>query len=241
MRRKSVIFGLSIMLLLSSIAGVLIVLVLHVPEVYRKTAVPAGPHRKQASKDFQTEFCHFIDYCINNEREWSAEFTEEQINSYFEEDFICSGSAQKILPEGISAPRIAIEPDKMRLAFRYGCEPWCTVITVDLHLWVTKQEPNVVALKIQGLHAGALPIAAQSLLEQISDAGRGHNMEVSWYRHEGHPVALLRFQADQKRPTVQLQRLELQPGKMLIGCRSMESSPIRAMLDPHGLFPPAAN
>src|SRR5438067_2221807 len=69
MRRKSLIFWLGIMLLLSSIAGALIVLVLHVPEVYRKTAVPAGPHRKQASRDFQTEFCHFIDYCINNERE----------------------------------------------------------------------------------------------------------------------------------------------------------------------------
>jgi isocitrate/isopropylmalate dehydrogenase len=64
-----------------------------------------------------------------------------------------------------------------------------------------------VALELQSLHAGALPVAAHSLLERISEAARQNNVDVTWYRHEGHPVALLRFQADQDRPTVKLEHL----------------------------------
>jgi hypothetical protein len=242
MRRKSVWYGLGIVLLLGGIAATLLILVFHEPEVYRKTAVPAGPLRKKHSNEFQSEFVRFIGSVINNERDWNEEFTEEQINSYFAEDFIQSGLAEKNLPENIRAPRIAIEADKIRLAFRYGVEPWSTVITIDLRLWLTSKEPNVVALEIQGLHAGALPIAAQSLLERVSEAGRGHDIEVSWYRLDsGNPVALLRFQADQKQPTVQLQRLELHQGRMVIGGRSIEASPIRAMLNPQLATKPAAN
>ena len=77
---------------------------------------------------------------------------------------------------------------------------------------------------------GSLPVSAQSLLERVSEAARRQDIEVTWYRHEGNPVALLRFQANQPRPTVRLEKLELQEGLLVIGGHSVEAAPLRAML-----------
>ena len=98
-----------------------------------------------------------------------------------------------------------------------------------MRVWLTPREPNVIALELRGLHAGSLPIAAQSLLESVSETARQNNIEFTWYRHQGNPVALLRFQADQDRPTYRLDHLVLEQGVIRVDGRSVEA-PLRAMV-----------
>jgi hypothetical protein len=142
---------------------------------------------------------------------------------------VLSNLAEKILPDGVSAPRIAIDPDKIRLAFRYRVGPLNTIISIDMRVWLaTKREPNVIGLELQGLHAGAVPIAAQSLLEQISETARQNGIEVIWYRHNGNPVALLRFQADQPHPTIQFTKLQLHSGQIVLEGQSLDINSARA-------------
>ena len=45
---------------------------------------------------------------------------------------------------------------------------------------------------------------------------------MSWYRHEGHPVALLRFQANQARPTLRLKVVSFEQGQVTIHGESAE-------------------
>jgi hypothetical protein len=45
---------------------------------------------------------------------------------------------------------------------------------------------------------------------------------VALYRHNGNPVALLRFQSDKMRPTAQLRCLELRPGMITVGGAPLE-------------------
>jgi hypothetical protein len=244
MSRKSVLLGFGTVLLLAgTVTLVLLLLVRHEPDFYRRIALPAGQERKQRSSEFQTNFSQLVSEVMNQDSEpWEFRFTDAQINSYLEEDFLRSGSVDKLLPEGIRSPRVAIEPDLVRLAFRYGSGPWSTIISVDLRVWLAAKQPNAVVLEIQALHAGSLPISAQSLLEQISQAARnmsGAATEVTWYRHEGNPVAVIRFQADKPQPTVYLRRLELHHGEIRIGGRSSEAAAIRAMLSPLALKPVA--
>jgi hypothetical protein len=87
---------------------------------------------------------------------------------------------------------------------------------------VATGEGNVLALRIEGLHAGAVPFKAQWLLERISEAARQHDIETSWYRHEGHPVAILRFQANQPRPTIRLVSVRVEQGKLTVHGESTE-------------------
>ncbi len=222
MNRKSVLFGLGVALFLAGVGMVLVLLFLHEPAVYARSSLPEGEERQRLSGQFNSEFLHLADG-IRKEVTWDATFTERSINGYFEEDFVRSGVAKSVLPEGISAPRVAIEPDKFRLAFRYNLGPWNTIISIEMRMWLaTKREPNVIALELQSLHAGSVPIAAQSLLEQISETARQNGIEVIWYRYHGNPVALLKFQANEPHPTIQFLDLKLNNGELVIRGRSID-------------------
>jgi hypothetical protein len=243
MSRKSFLLGIGLLVLLGgTVAGVVALLVLHEPEFYPRVALPPGQERQQHSMEFQAK-CASLFNGMKDDRVWQEKFTQAQINSYLEEDFIRSGFSEQFLPQGISDPRVSITPEKIRLAFRYGTDPWCsTVVSIDFRVWLCPREANVVALELQGLHAGSLPITAQSLLERISEVARRQDIEVTWYRLNGNPVALLHFQATQPRPTVWLERLELSEGQLVIGGRSAEAAPLRAMLGvPDAPLKPAAD
>jgi hypothetical protein len=234
MSRKSILLGLGILLLVtSSVSAGLVFLVRREPDFYRSRAVEPGEFRRQYSRDFEREFSLFYGAVNSHYERWAATFKEEEINSYFDEDFVRSGLEKNLLPRGVSAPRVAIEPDRIRLAFRYGSGTWSTIVSIDIRLWLITKEPNVVALELEGLHAGSVPISAQSLLDRIEEMAHGQHVQVSWYRHNGNPVALLHFQADRPRPTVQLQHLQLEKGRITIGGRSTEPAavpPASAML-----------
>jgi hypothetical protein len=241
MSRKSLLMGIGLLLLLtSSVSAGLVLLVRHEPDFYLRCAFPPGPDRQQHSKAFQTQFSQFFGGISAHEDRWYAEFKQEDINSYFDEDFVRSGAAS-MLPAGISAPRVEIDSDRIRLAFRYGTGKWSAIVSVDIRMWLIKREPNVVALELEGLHAGSLPISAQSLLDRVEEMAHQHHIEVTWYRHNGNPVALLRFQADRPHPTVQLQQLRVEQGKITIDGRSLEPllSPLRAMLETEPTAPAA--
>ena len=56
-------------------------------------------------------------------------------------------------------------------------------------------------MEIVSLQAGSLPLSTGTLLDYISEAARREHIDISWYRQEGHPVAIMRFQADLSRVT----------------------------------------
>ena len=75
------------------------------------------------------------------------------------------------------------------------------------------------ALKAAGAMPGPLkPSVAQDMWWRFAGAP-----------DEGKPVALLRFQPYQSRPTFQLQRLELGDGTLLISGRSLDATPVASL------------
>jgi hypothetical protein len=183
-----------------------------------------------------TVLCLLVRYepkpCLNakSDPDWAVHFEEKEINSYFAESFITSRFDQPLENEGISQPRVVIEPDMIRVAFRYGTGFWSTIISIDLQIWLPENAGTVVAMKLLGFHAGALPISAQSFFERVSDFGRQHSIEVNWYRDEGKPVALLKFDADNPHSTLELQNIHLEKGLIRIQGRCNDGSPLRAFL-----------
>lgn len=235
MRRKSVLKAAGILFVaLCAILGSLAALAKHEPAFYARAAVPPGKARVAHSKAFQNEMAQLVTALVSRHEKWYASFNETQINSMFEEAFLATGVGEKVLPCGVSEPRIAVEQDRVRLGFRYGTPPWSTVISVCFRVWVAPKEANVVVLELQSLHAGALPISAQSLLDQLSDVLRKKNVDVTWYRHNGNPAAVLRFQGEQPRSSVQLRQLELRPGVLTLAGKSIDP------IVPTGPCPPGA-
>lgn len=235
MSRKSILMAVGIVLLiLVAVGGTLLLLVRHEPAFYSDFALEPG-ERQRLSEEFWSAASILANINENDdERGWVANFTDLQINSFLEEGAGKVGLDTLLLRQEMSMPRVAIEPDKARLAFRYGTGTRSTVISIEFRLWLVKTEPGLIALELQSLRAGSLPISSQSLLDQLSEFGEKWNTKVSWYRYprNGNPVALLRLQADKEKPTVKLTQLELQQGKLIIAGRSTEASPLRAMLGP---------
>jgi hypothetical protein len=222
MTRKSVLLGTGILLLSAGIVGTALLLLLrHEPHFYRRAALPPGPERQGLSKTFSGEAFSFVSR-VKDSPKWGGTFSEEQINSFLEEDFLHSEVKSLTLPEHISDPRVTFEPERIRLGFRYHVGRFSSVVSIDMRVWLAKEDPNVAALEIQGMHVGALPVSAQSILERLSEAAEINNIKLSWYRHKGNPVAALRFQSDQPRTTVLLENLDLQPGKIYIQGQSLE-------------------
>src|SRR5262249_47086910 len=225
MTRKSFLLAAGILLVLTGgTSATLFLLIRHEPEAYRRACLPPGHDRAQRSKEFYTGFLELYNACTNKDRELDLRLTDEQINSYFAEDFKRSGVARRLLPEKISEPRVLLEPGKVRLAFRYGSGLWSTIITIDFGLWLPSAETNVVALELQGLHAGSLPIGAQAFLDSLSDVAEQNNIQVSWHRYPptGNPVALLRFQSDVRDTMLQLQDVHVEQGSIIIRGRPVD-------------------
>jgi hypothetical protein len=225
MRRRSITLTIAIVVFLTGGVGSALGLLLrHEPAFFVRATIPPSAHRSKCSGEFVRELVRLF-AGISDKRQWDGRFTEEQINSYCQEDLLKEHTDAPPLPEGIREPRVALEPERIRLAFRYGTGFWSTVVSINLRPWLVAKEPNVVALEFEGMHAGALPISSQSLLERAWEFARQHDIDPTWYRYNGHPVLLLRFQAGRNRPTFQLQQLDLHPGMLCIGGRSLDTTP----------------
>lgn len=218
MRRRPLLSLIAATLLLAATgAGTLAALVWYEPAFYRENALPDGPRRKDQAREFHVRRQNMIN--AREEAVWGAEFTQEMINSYLQDEG-ASEFPLFDLPDGVSAPRIALDADRVRFGFRYGSGWWSTVVSVDLKVWLVDKEPNVIALELCGFSAGALPLGTHTLLEFISEKVEELNVKVSPYRYDGHPVLLLYYQHDQPRPTLRLQQLECRPGSFAFYARN---------------------
>lgn len=220
-KKRLVILALTVLVLGGVVGGVLAALK-HEPGFYRRGAVEAGPDRQKHADEFMKQFAKLINRVLDGRGKWGFSFTEEQLNSYFEEDFIRLGDADALARSNIHAPRVRFDDDSMRVAFRYGSGFWSTVLTYEVRIWLVPKELNTLAVEILQRKAGGVPIAAQSLLNDFKELARNKNIDMSWYRHEGNPVALLRFSNSRSRPSAQFTRFEVDHGRLVIEGQSFE-------------------
>lgn len=241
MRRKSIFWGAGVGLaVLGVVLSILAVLLRHEPTFYRRAVVPAGEERRKLCKDFQVQAAQLW-FWLDQDRYGNSlasdtlmakskdgpdqprsdapefSFSQDQINSYFEEDLTRSGVMDKMLPTSISAPRVWVEQDRITLGFRYGRGWWSTVMSVEMRAWLAAAEPNVLCLQIERLRAGWLPLSSQSVMDRFLEPLRRSGTEVTWYRLGNTPVAMLRFQHSRPNSSVQLRWLKLQPGMVTTG------------------------
>jgi hypothetical protein len=158
-----------------------------------------------------------------NDPTWKLTFTEKQLNAYFQEDYLRHGGDDN-LPNGFHEPRVKIEDGKMRIGARYGEGIFSTLVSMEIKVWKVPGEVNTLALEIVSLQAGRLPWSTGTLLDVISAEARRQNIDVTWYRESGHPVAIMRFQSTQTRPTFQFDNVELKDGALTIYGRTGISS-----------------
>ena len=155
--------------LLLSLGAVVAGMLRYEPRYHRRAETPPGKQRVEQSKEFLTGLTGMWSEAmiartgVTTQKPWSQQFTfkDEQINSFLTEGFVQQGFSDRLLPEGISEPRVSFEPEVMHLSFRYKAKLMSTVVSLDMRAWVPPGEGNVLALRLDGFHAGAVPFKAQ--------------------------------------------------------------------------------
>jgi len=174
--------------------------------------------------------------------EWTTTFEVDRLNAFLREHFGRGGSLESTLGKKLSRPRLAIQGDRLILAATYQACPierWAsesttTVVSLELKMWVVPKLPCTLAIEVCSLKAGMVPIGSQRYLDALSEAALENNIEVNWYRKDGHPVGVFRFYANQPRPNRIFGGLTIADGKLTLSGKNLADAPVAD-------GPPAAN
>ncbi len=203
-----------VLVILCCIGAGLYFLLSHVPKFYESAAQAPGTVREESSHEFETRIFTLMND-FSSQKQWKFGCTTEQINSYLSEDFLKS-NLSKLLPVHVSDLRLQLLHDEMQLGFKYGQDHLQSVISMKVKAWLPQGERNSLVVQVLSLQAGAMPIAVKALQEEIAEQLRSQNIKALWYRHEGYPTVVLRFQSDRREPSFHFHRLEIRAGQFYI-------------------------
>jgi hypothetical protein len=118
------------------------------------------------------------------------------------------------LPVGVEEPRVAIEDGLLRVAARYRDKTVSSVLSFALQVQLA-DEPNLLAVRIREVRAGALPIPMNGWLEKVRRAIQRTNLVVRWSQSGGDPVALVELpshRSEQSKQSLTLEMIAIEPG-----------------------------
>lgn len=195
------------LLLLGGLGGAGYAVMTHQPAFYEMARVPAGPERLTASHEFEQRAQILANQAAFH-KSWNFSCSTQQINSYFVEDFLKT----KLLPDYVHDLRVQFLDDELRLGFQYGEGHLKTVISMHAKAWLSPRDPNTIVIEFISLQAGAMPFGIKAFHEEIGELLRKQHIKVLWYRKDGHPTMVLKFQSDRREPSFHFKRLEFKQG-----------------------------
>ncbi len=163
---------------------------------------------------------------------WSAAFSDEEINAWLAEEV--PKTLPRLLHSGGREPRILIEDGKVFAAARYQKDKMDTVISCEVEVELTEQ-PNVLAIRISKLRAGALPIPLEQFQKRITQELAKGEIDVQWDRTDSGPVALLKIPSERPeyvRTPVVVESVQLHNGHLVLAGNTGEHA--RQSFDPQG-------
>jgi hypothetical protein len=187
------------------------------PQVYRKIrqAELTPEQRQLKAKRFVAQSLQLRnDIC--NEPVWEATFTDEEVNAWLAEDLMTSFADQ--IPAEVHEPRVAFEEDRAIVVFELDRGPIRSVITLVCRVRVPAD--NVLALSLEKIQAGIVPLPAEQLIDKITQRAVRYGLDISWEAQAGIPVAMIRYTTDPQRTDIVLERVEILEGRLRMAGRS---------------------
>lgn len=177
MNRKRAVIAGGVLIGLAALAGVGFTLLGHQPAFYRAALMKelSPQERGQRADEFVKATLQLVNE-LRYEEQWSQVFSEAAINAWLAEELPVKYA--EWLPEGIAAPRLKLEQDGAWIAFQARRGAWSGVISSRLKAWVAS--PNELAIEIQSLSAGLIPIPVDDLLGSLVDSMNDRGWRIAW-------------------------------------------------------------
>lgn len=232
MRRRSVVWTVLILLAAgAAVVGGVGFLLKQEPAYYTGPGAKAQATDEVVANEVITRYGDFRGDVLTKP-EWAGVFSAAELSAFFREYLDDGGDLADSMPKGLHNPRVVVEGDRVKFAARYGEGFWSTVCSIELRAWLVGKKVNTVAVELCGVYAGSLPIESQVLMDWVTEKARDSNVDVAWYRHDGHPVGLFRFFANDPAPTTQIRMVKIGDGKLALAGRSLDMRPPTAPATP---------
>jgi hypothetical protein len=191
------------------------------PEFYRQALAASPAALAQDGQRFEHDALDLHNQ-LQEEGHWQALLTQDEINGWLATDL--PAKFPKLLPPGVSQPRLAIEDGKFRVAVHYQRGRVDTVLSLTGEAYLTAQ-PNEVAVRLDAARAGLVPVPLARFIDEISAHAARADLPLRWSEVRGAPVALLRVPLnlnDDGKRQVLLDRVELQDATLLLAGRTQK-------------------
>ena len=201
----------------------------HVPDFYVRQLKAEKSRPPNRSGDALERQALQLNNQIRKSDRWQARFSAEEINDWLALDL--PKKFPSALPRDVQSPRVAISSEMMQVACRVESPRISSVVSLGVQPFVT-EEPNVVALRITQLRAGALPLPLAQYLEKITEQCARAGVPLRWSEEEGDPVALVTLPLDPKdfqNRVVCVEQIELEDGALVV---SGSSQPVEHLSEP---------
>lgn len=187
------------------------------PTAYRRVKLAELPpeQRQARAKRFVAQSLQLRNDVVN-ERRWEARFSDDEVNAWLAEELLATFADQ--VPAEIHDPRLLFDDDRATLIFEVDRGPIRTVVTVQARARVP--EDNTVALTIEKIHAGILPLPPDQFVRQIDAQAARHGLDVRWGRDGRSPVAFVQYRAGPDKDHFVLERIQLLEGQLRMSGRS---------------------
>ncbi len=202
-----------LLLLLAGGAFLLLKAAQQVPDFYRE-ALKAEPAVQKKASDEMLRQATALASDVKKEGQWHALFTAEQINGWLAVDLVKNHPLA--LPQGVSDPRVAIDPKRLTMACRVRRIGFDGVVTLTIDAYLP--EPNVAAFRIRGVHAGLVPVPMDRILERIGEIAKRLELKLEWRQLDGDPVALVSIPStrDKDDRVVRVEAIQLGEGEIYV-------------------------
>ena len=196
----------------------------HEEEWYVEAVAAAEPEvqarRVEAGDEFER---HALE--LRNEARhtgaWEAVFTQQQINGWLASDL--KEKFPDMLPSYVHDPRVKIEEDVARAAFRLKNSQIDAVIVVSVDLYLT-ENPNELAVRFRDAHAGLVPLPLKRVTDVAEQAAKKTNISLQWQQNGGDPVALIQIPEEVKDVEGRLivENIEVRDGEVYLSGRTVK-------------------
>ena len=121
-----------------------------VPDFYAEAIVIPAAAQEAAGETLERNVLALHNE-VRDSRQWSAVFTDEQINGWLAADL--PEKFPQVLPPELQDPRVAFVPGQLQIACRYADDTLTSVVSLTLEVRLA-EEPNTLAVRICGAGRG---------------------------------------------------------------------------------------
>jgi hypothetical protein len=193
----------------------------YVPPFYA-SAVELDATAAQTSSDAMLRQTAAVASDIQRRRNWQALITAEQINGWLAYDV--QRNHPHLLPPEVHDPRVQIEGDLLKIAFRWSGPSFSSVVSCQMEVYL--QEPNVVAIRIQNARAGKLPLPLGGIVQSFVDSAHDAGLLIDQRQIDSDPLLLVTLPtAANDNESMLLETFELREGGVYLAGRSQSDAP----------------